>query len=79
MPTQRDTPAECPACHSRRVAYILYGLPDFTSELQRELDEGRTVLGGCTVFDDSKQWQCLGCRHRWGRLDWLSPPPEEPG
>ena len=28
----------------------------------------RAVLGGCIVFEDSRQWECLGCRHRWGEL-----------
>jgi hypothetical protein len=53
---------------------VLYGLPHFTPELERDLAEGRVVLGGCTVFDDSCQWQCLECRHEWGRLTWLPPP-----
>jgi hypothetical protein len=53
---------------------ILYGLPTAGEELQRDLDEGRIVLGGCCVFEDSRQWQCLACRHEWGDLAWLSPP-----
>jgi hypothetical protein len=50
------------------VARILYGLPHFTPELDRELEEGRVVLGGCIVSEDSCQWECLGCHHRWNEL-----------
>jgi len=72
----RDKPAECPACGADRVARVVYGLPLFTTELERDLEEGRVVLGGCAVFDDSPQWECLGCRHKWGDLAF--PPAEDP-
>lgn len=63
-----DVPAACPACRSRRVAWIGYGFPDFTPKLQREIDEERVVLGGCVVFEDAPRWQCMACGERWGRL-----------
>jgi hypothetical protein len=68
-----DAPSECPACHSARVARILYGLPHFTPELGKELDEGRVVLGGCCVFGDDPEWHCTACGHRWGRSAWAGP------
>jgi len=58
------------------VAWILYGLPHFTTELERELDEQRAVLGGCVLFDESPQWQCVACGHRWGKIEW-GPAPED--
>ena len=82
MVDRPTVPTECPVCHSSRVARILYGLPYFTPELNKELDEGRTVLGGCCVFGDDPEWQCVVCRHEWGRMAWPSPPTEnqeEPG
>ena len=69
MPDRAEVPSDCPACRSPRVAGILYGLPIFTPELQQELDQGKTVLGGCCVFGDDPQWECQACGHRWGRLD----------
>ena len=39
----------CPRCGSRHVAQILHGMPAFTEELQRELAEGKVVLGGCDI------------------------------
>ena len=76
MAVRSDVQVDCPACHSPRVARILYGLPHFTPELERDLDEQRVVLGGCVVFDDSLQWHCVACGHRWGHLQGLPPPPE---
>lgn len=38
-----------PYCGSRNIARIFRGMPAFTEELQRELDEGKVVLGGCGV------------------------------
>jgi hypothetical protein len=63
-----QVPSECPACHAPRVARIQYGLPVFTPELEQELDEGRTVLGGCCIFGNDPQWECLECHHRWGQI-----------
>ena len=68
-----ETPSHCPACYSPRVACILYGLPDFSPELERDMNAGRVVLGGCSVFEDSPEWQCMACRHRWGRLEGADP------
>jgi hypothetical protein len=76
MTSPQELPAACPACRSPRVARILYGLPHFTPDLERELNEGRAVLGGCVVFDESPRWQCVACGQRWGRIAW-GPPPED--
>lgn len=78
MGTPSERPAACPACGSARVAELRYGLPQFTPELERDLDAGCVVRGGCVVFDDSCQWRCLECRHGWGRLTWLRPPEMPP-
>jgi hypothetical protein len=76
VPHQPDLPTECPACHSPRVARILYGLPHFTAQRKSDLDQGRVVLGGCCVFGDDPAWHCLACQHRWGSLAWPDPLPE---
>jgi ribosomal protein L37AE/L43A len=54
-------PAKCPKCGSKRVARIQYGLPAFTEELERQLAEGKVVLGGCCMTDDDPAWQCADC------------------
>ena len=73
MVQRPDMPSVCPACQSPRVARILYGLPHFTPELEKELDEGRVVLGGCCIFGDDPEWHCVECRHRWGRIMLADP------
>jgi hypothetical protein len=51
----------CPRCGSDAVAEILYGLPAFSPELEMELDAGRLVLGGCTVWDGRADLSCTAC------------------
>ncbi len=63
----KEKPEVCPKCGSQRVADILYGLPIFSKELERELDAGGTVLGGCMVTGDDPSWYCVECGHRWGK------------
>lgn len=45
-----------------------YGLPVFTPELERDVKEGRTVLGGCVISGDDPEWRCTDC----GTQVWLS-------
>lgn len=55
-------PLKCPQCGHRPVGTILYGLPDFSEELQAELRDGRTVLGGCCVEPEhDSTWECSKC------------------
>ena len=60
-PRSKRRPVRCPACSSPRMARIVYGLPVGDDEMQRLLDEGRIVLGGCCVTNDDPAWQCLAC------------------
>jgi len=53
---------------SSNVAGILYGLPHFTPELERELEEKRVVWAGCNIPQDAPAWQCVDCGHCWGRV-----------
>ena len=62
-PTKPDA---CPKCSSRKVASILYGLPRFDEELERSIDVGGIVLGGCCIFGEDPTWHCNTCRHQWG-------------
>ena len=60
----------CPQCGSSNVAAIMYGLPDFNDELERELEAGRVVLGGCVISGEDPKWQCNECEHQWGSLEF---------
>ena len=54
-------PQSCPVCGSLRIARILFGLPDFSKDLEEALSEGTVTLGGCLVTGDDPGWECLGC------------------
>jgi primosomal protein N' len=62
-------PDRCPECGSEKVASILYGLPMFDEELERQLNAEEVVLGGCTITDDDPLWHCVECQHRWGKWE----------
>ena len=58
-------PKECPKCGHSPVAKILYGLPDFSPELDASIEAGKTSIGGCcrTGLDDPT-WKCSKCGQR---------------
>jgi hypothetical protein len=64
-----DLVTECPACRSRRIARISYGLVEFTEELRQALRDGQVILGGCVITDHSPTWHCNECSLEGGRLD----------
>ena len=57
-------PETCPNCGHKPVAQILYGLPDFSPELDEELKAGTVSLGGCCITDDDPAWECIHCGQR---------------
>jgi hypothetical protein len=61
MIRSRKKPDNCPECGSWRFAAILYGLLAQSPELDRDLEAGRIVLGGCVVTDYDPAWQCVDC------------------
>jgi len=54
-------PKRCPNCGASRIANILYGLPALSEKLNKELDEGKVVLGGCIISEDDPSWCCTKC------------------
>jgi hypothetical protein len=76
--TAKRKPRKCPKCGCAKVASILYGLPAFSPELERELKEGKTVLGGCCVTECDPAWQCIECEtHIYRETDVFPNIPEE--
>lgn len=55
-------PKNCPVCRSPRVANILYGMPEFSAKLEKDMNAGRIILGGCCVTNDDPEWQCTDCQ-----------------
>lgn len=54
-------PRKCPSCGHSPLASILFGYVVFDDGLQKKLEEGRIVLGGCCVSDDDPRWECMNC------------------
>ncbi len=52
---------ECNKCGSNNIALICYGLPEFSDDLQKKIDKGEIVLGGCCISDNDPQWRCNIC------------------
>lgn len=72
MAENNDRRPACPECGSYGVAAILWGMPAFSEQLERDLDEGRVVIGGCCVTGVDPEWHCNDCGHEWGNCDILS-------
>jgi ribosomal protein L37AE/L43A len=62
---QLARPTACPECDSWKVARILYGTEFDEHTLERDLADGRAVLGG-TWIKHAPKWECQDCHHRWG-------------
>lgn len=66
---------KCPYCGSIDTAFYLYGEPNFNKSLEKKLERGEYILGGCcvhtecvngkTVFIDPP-WRCNKCRKDFG-------------
>ena len=51
----------CPKCKSENIAEILYGLPAFDDELEKDLESGKIVLGGCYIGSQNPHFHCNDC------------------
>lgn len=57
---------DCPKCGSINSANILYGFVDSNDEeLAKQIELGKTVLGGSEIDEDSPQSYCNDCGHSW--------------
>jgi hypothetical protein len=61
--TSNNRPEKCPACGCLKVAHIIYGEPDMSDvQLATELNNEKTILGGCEFDISNPSWQCLQCQ-----------------
>ena len=58
----------CPECKSRNVTFLLWGLPNCSDELEKEIDQRKVELRGCCVYPHSKQFRCNDCLFEWGKV-----------
>jgi hypothetical protein len=64
-------PTVCPVCGSKRIAEYLFGMPAFSKELEKEVEEGKIILGGCVTTNNDPNYACMDCRTDFYRsFDW---------
>ena len=59
-------PTQCQICHHTTVVEIVYGDP--TAETYQLSEEGKLVLGGCVILDNSPDWECVQCKTRYRKI-----------
>jgi len=64
---EEDSRIRCPNCGSSNIAKIIWGLPDFTEELQKRIDAGEVVLGGCIPGRGDYECNVCGTRFQTAR------------
>lgn len=58
-------PRPCPRCGRKKIAKIIYGMPDL-AEVEEDLRAGQCVLAGCMVEEDKpKDFRCRWCKHEF--------------
>ena len=58
---------KCPFCGSTHLAPIIFGLPDYTEELVRRVENEEVYLGGCLIMDGYPQYHCFACGQNVGK------------
>lgn len=59
--TPKRRSIRCPNCSSTNTVKILYGMIDLDDDLQKKLESGKVVLGGCCVGFDDPTRHCNEC------------------
>jgi hypothetical protein len=57
---------KCPRCGSANTARYLYGMPAFSEELEKKLNAGTVVLGGCMIHERQPRFLCNACKRSFG-------------
>lgn len=55
-------PHKCPVCGSIRIARYLRGMPVYSEELQKDINECKIILGGCCISEDDPFCICVDCK-----------------
>lgn len=52
----------CPNCSSANTCRIMYGMPEYTDKLERDLEAGKIHLGGCVITNVDPNRHCNECK-----------------
>ncbi len=58
---------ECPRCGGDDIAVILWGMPNFSEELENKVKQKKIVFGGCMVSRNDPKLECNDCGHRFSK------------
>ena len=58
---------KCPFCGSTRLGHIIYGLPDYTEELMRRIENEEVYMGGCLIMEGYPEYHCYACGQNVGK------------
>ena len=53
----------CPECKKKEAVQILYGYPG--DAMRESASKKEIALGGCIIYPDNPNRQCLICGHQW--------------
>ena len=53
----------CPKCKSKNIARYQYGMPVMDPDMERNLDKGKIVRGGCCVTENDPDRNCNNCEN----------------
>lgn len=59
---------KCVQFGSAKIPKILYGLPAFDEKLERDLEAGKVILGGCLISGNDPDWHCNDCDFEWSKV-----------
>lgn len=59
-------PRKCRNCNNTTVVKISYGNP--TEWVMQMAEEGKLVLGGCIILENSPDWQCVQCKTKYIKI-----------
>lgn len=51
----------CPKCGSQKLGKFQYGLPIFSAKLEKQIEKGEVILGGCCVDESNPDFKCRDC------------------
>ncbi len=53
--------AKCSKCDSEKIARIIYGMQMYSEKLEKQLERGTVVIGGCCVTNNDPNYECIDC------------------
>ena len=58
----KKKPIKCFHCGFEPVSELLYGIQEIDEKLQKDIDERKVLLGGCSIMKNSPKWLCSNCQ-----------------